>query len=142
MVSPDLLQKAIIAKLKADGTLTAWLGARSSADEIREESWQGTEHKYPCVRVDMGQQEPDGTGNCRPTHSIVNFSVDVFSDEASSQECDQLLYFAFMALSDKKLSGDGFAVDRTNLVAATPSMRISERLWRATARFTMNVRQT
>ena len=58
MISNDLVQAAIVAKLKADTTLVAWLTARSAENEIRESQWQGTVFSFPAVRVELGTQEP------------------------------------------------------------------------------------
>ncbi len=90
MISSDLIQAAIISKLKDDTTLVDFLTARASADEIRESQWQGAAFTYPAVRVDLGTQVPIGDGTCVPFQSEVSFSVLSFSEQDSSQQADVL----------------------------------------------------
>lgn len=60
MIANNVIQAAIIAKLKAYTALTTWLAARSKAGEIREAQYQGVVFEYPCVRVSVGDQTPEG----------------------------------------------------------------------------------
>ena len=59
----------------------------SSATEIRESQWKGTEFEYPNVRVRMIRNVPD-VGNC--IKSDISFSVQTFTEDQTSAMCDEI----------------------------------------------------
>lgn len=139
MISNDLVQAGIVAKLKADATLVAWLTARSASNEIREAQWQGTIFTYPAVRVEMGTQLPDGNGICYTKNGETTFTVYSFSEHDSSKQSDELAGLVNTVLLGKTFTGTGFTsglVKCDGLISAT---RLAERLWRATALYRVNL---
>lgn len=131
MISNDLIQAALIAKLKADTALVAWLTAESAANEIREIQWQGAQFVYPAVRAGAGSQLPGGNGPCYTTTGQTPFSVLAFAEDDSSQNADILAGLVEDALLGKKLTGTGFSsgpILSDGLVHAT---RTGERVWQA-----------
>jgi len=140
MIANDRVQAAIVAFLKADTALTAWLTARSAGSEIREAQWQGTIFSYPAVRVDLGTQLPDGLGTCYTSNGQIPFTVYSYSEHDSSQQADQLAHLVNNALFGKQISGGtGFTtglVKSDGLVSAT---RLAERLWRAGGFYRVNI---
>src|SRR5512144_3108228 len=107
MISNDLIQAAIISKLLTDTALIAWLTARGVADEIREAQYQGTEFNFPCVRVQVGSQQPDGNGPCYTTTGETPFTIYCYSEADSSQQSDQLAGLVDDALLGKHIAGTG-----------------------------------
>ena len=136
MISPDLVQAAIIAKLQADATLLAWLTARSAASEIRENQWQGVSFVYPAVRVDLlPQTEPANP----PCYSQQLFNVFAFAEGDSSQNSAILAGLIDSALIRKQMTGTGFATGHIISLGSVPPLRTAERIWQATGQYQMNV---
>jgi len=138
MISDDLIQAAIVTTLKANSTLTAWLSARSSADEIREASFQGAVFEYPSVRVQLGTQTEAGNPPC---YSTLPFTLWCFSESDSSREADQLAGLVYPVLLRQKFSGTGFT---SGLITATgggilKATRVSNRVWRAGVQLQCNI---
>lgn len=141
MVGNDVIQAAIIAKLKADTALTTWLTARSTAGEIREGQYQGTQFAYPAVRASVGDQAPTGD-TCYTTRGEVTFEVWCYSEQASSQECDQLAKLTADVLLGKRLSGTGFASLAMLCDSFPHAVRIGDRLWEAFSLWRMEIYET
>lgn len=143
MISNELVQAAIISKLKANTGLTTWLTARSAGSEIRELQYQGSSFVYPAVRVQAGSQIPDGpTSHCYTTNGESPFTVVSFSEGDSSLQCDQLAGLVNVALINNVLTGTGFRslrIQVDNLIKAT---RIGQRLWQATGLYRCYLVQT
>lgn len=132
MISNDDFQVALIAQLKADSALTAWLNDLSAGSEIREAFWQGDTFVYPAVRAGVGTQVPQGNGVCYLSNSETPFSVFSFSEKDSGRQANQLAKLVNAALVGKRLSGSGF---RTLVIASDGllgAVRTGERVWRAT----------
>src|SRR5688572_30727847 len=104
MIDNDLIQAAIVAKLKANSPLTTWLAARSTAGEIREGQFQGREFLYPSVRVELGTQIEEGNPPC---YSTLPFTIYAYSEKNSSQEANQLAGYVQDALLRKNVTGSG-----------------------------------
>lgn len=131
MISNEVFQAAVISRLKADTTLTAWLTARSAGDEVRESQWQGAAFTYPAVRVDVGTQTPLGNGPCYLENGVITFTVLSFSEQDSSKQADTLAGLVNTALMGRQLSGTGFRSLAIKSDGLTSASRIGERLWRS-----------
>jgi hypothetical protein len=128
MIDNEDIQQAIVARLKANATLTNMLA--SGAAEVREAQWQGRDFLYPCVRVELGPQ----TSLIKPspcTWSRINFSVYAFSEQDSSLQADQVASAVADILDREKFAGSGFRFFFCYVVAANGAKRTSEKVWRA-----------
>lgn len=139
MIRNDLIQAAIVAKLKANTTLVNWLTARSAGSEIREATWQGRDFVYPCVRVQVGTQEPDGNGPCYTTNGSTTFTLFSYSEHDSSQECDELAGVANAALLGLHIAGTGFTTGPVLSDALIKATRTGERVWESVGLYRMQV---
>ena len=139
MIEPDQLQKAIVAKLKANTDLVTAIGG---VDRIKENYYQASKYVYPALRVDMGTQTPIGNGTDRLRLSQVNWMIRVFSEKDSSVEANNILGYAMKALfytqiinATDKNDFPAFTFVRIDLTSTNSAERISERLWLAEAFF-------
>ena len=135
MISNDLVQAAIVAQLKANTTLTTWLTDESAGDEIREAQWQGRAFTYPAVRVQVGTQQAGGNGPCYTTTGETTFTIYCYSENDSSQECDQLAGLVDNALLGLRLSGTGFSTGPVLSDGLIHAVRTGERVWEAVCLF-------
>lgn len=136
MISPELVQAAIISHLKADTPLINWLTARSAASEIRENQWQGVSFSYPAVRVDLLPQTEPGNPPC---YSQQLFNVYGFTEGDSSKEGAILIGLIDTALLRKNMSGTGFITGIIISNGAIAPIRTGERVWQATGQYQMNL---
>ena len=139
MISPELIQKAVIAKLKANTALVTALG---SADKIKESQYQSTDFVYPAVRVDINEQTPIGNGVDHLKLSTVGWSVRVYSEKDSSFEANDLLGLVLTALFNTQIidatdenSVPHFTMIRIDVTTTQNAIRTAERLWFAEAFF-------
>lgn len=131
MISNDLVQAALVAALKANAALVAWLTARSAPNEIREAQWQGDSFTYPAVRVQVGTQLANGNGPCYPVNGEVPFTIYAFSESDSSQQADVLAGLVGAALLGNHLSGTGFTTGPVLSDGLVHATRTGERVWQA-----------
>lgn len=139
MIANDRIQAAIVAKLKADATLIAWLTARSAGSEVRESQWQGTVFTYPAVRVDLGTQMPSGNGPCYLANGEMPFTVYSYSEDDSSKQADVLAGLVNDALLGQQFSGTGFTTGLVKSDGLASATRLAERLWRAAGFYRVNI---
>lgn len=139
MISAELIQKAVIAKLKANAALVA---ALPSADNIKEAQWQGTDFTYPAVRVDGNPQEPIGNGVDHLKLSTVSWAVKVYSEKDSSFEAGNIMGLVLQALFNTQIlnATDNnnlpyFSIIRIDCTSQEHPFRLSERLWFSQATF-------
>jgi hypothetical protein len=104
MLSPDTVQAALVAVLKANGTL---VGALAGPDSIKEAQWRGTTFDYPAVRVDITDMRPQGNGACAEQWLAVAGAIIVFSKIDSSVECMTVLGLVQNAIQRRRLAGAG-----------------------------------
>ena len=143
MIGNDAIQAAIIAKLKANTALVAWLTALSAGDEIRETQWQGTVFAYPAVRASVGNQLPDaGMGTCYLSSGEFTFTVYSYSESDSSMQADQLAKLVNDALIGARLSGTGFATMSIKCEGMPHATRQAERVWSAANVYRANLYET
>jgi len=77
------VRSAFISHIKSKTAITSLL---SSADDIKEAQWQGTDFNYPAVRVSMDfLPSVDG---CSPDNA--DFVIETFSEEKSSKQADTI----------------------------------------------------
>jgi len=136
LVPIDLVQAAIIAKLKADTALTAWLTARGAADEIREVYWQGVDFVYPAIRLSMGTETATGNPPCTGT---IPFTVLGFTEGDSSKLADELSGLIVAALEGKQLSGSGWRAGTIINDSIVHAARTGQRVWRSMSTYRVMV---
>lgn len=132
MASPsnDRIQAAIISKLKSISAITTELvNDGSTANEIREDNWQGDDFDYPNIRVRMIANSPDGdTAGCKTAD--ISVSIMVFSQGYSSWECDRIA-----GIIHSSLNGITFVANNIEMFLHTtsliPAIRDSIRTWRS-----------
>lgn len=144
MISVISFQEEIIDALAACADLTALV----DSDEIREYQYQGTEFAYPCVRVDVRNQVPEGDAPCRLTISIINFAVLAYSEEESSRECERVCYQIVECLFGTQIEmatpveGPDWRTETVNLVQINAPRRMAEKVWRGEVIFRCRVKET
>jgi hypothetical protein len=136
VISPDLVQAAIVSHLKADTALINWLTTYSAEDEVRENQWQGRAFVYPAVRVDLLPQTEPGNPPC---YSQVLFNVFAFAEGDSSLDCAVLSGLIDTALIRKKFSGTGFDSGLVITLGGVPPIRTAERVWQGLGQFQANL---
>lgn len=136
MISPELIQAGIIAHLKADTTLVAWLTGFSAGSEIRENQWQGRQFVYPAVRVDLLPQTEPGNPPC---YSQVLFNVFAFAEGDSSKDAAILSGMLDTALLRKKFSGAGYSSGLVISLGTVSPIRTAERVWQALGQYQTNL---
>jgi hypothetical protein len=122
-IRSNTIQAAFVSYLKSQTTLTSVL---ANANEIRENTWKGTEFAYPCVRVDLVNNRPGGDG-CPQGLDVI---FQVYSEKPSSLEADNIAGIIVDILDDRQFSHNSlnFALDATNVKPAYVS---GENLWRS-----------
>lgn len=130
--SNDLIQTAIIARLKAESSVTAEV----TAAEVREDQWQGTEFIYPNVRVRMINNVPVRGFECNTGN--IDMSVLVHTQDDSSRNADRIAGIINTVLHDVQFSSSDLSIHlyTTNLV---PAMRSDVRTWRSEVRMSGTV---
>jgi hypothetical protein len=123
MINNLSIQTALVAYLKSKAAITAVV----SVTEIREDQWQGTEFSYPNIRVRMISNRPRET-NCDV--SEVNFAIQIFSQQDSSIEAEQIAVIINTALHARSFESVGirFSVQTMNQI---PAFRQDVRTWRS-----------
>jgi hypothetical protein len=131
MISNELIQKAILTKLKADATLVGYLG---SSNNIKESQWQGSTFSYPANRIGEFFQVPLLNGT-RTKLSQITFRVETYSEKASSQECQKINGRVVDVLFDSFIYGlndtgvHTFNLIKIDCVSSGNLVRVTENLW-------------
>ena len=136
MLRDDQIQAALVAYLKSNTDIVAELGAEGTdEDEIREDTWQGTEFSYPNIRVNLISNVPTND-NCPTSRIVVSFMV--FTEDSSSQLSDRIAGIINTTLNYRSFVSNNIAFTAriTNLV---PAVRRDQRTWMSEARFSMLV---
>lgn len=138
MIPIELLQKSIIAKLRANTALITYLGGTS---QIKENQWQGQDFTYPAIRLDIQPQTPMGTGTDRTRLSNSMWMIRTYSQEKDSYQANHMITLVVNALFNKQIDGTDennnpyFRLLRINILNIDGAFRITDRLWMATAIF-------
>ena len=127
MLKNNDIQAGLITYLKANTTIVALLASGTS---IKEDQWQGTTFVYPAVRIDLDAQLPKA--NC--DGGEVTFSVLCYSEDASSQEADELAGTINDELHRKSFTSSSirYSIYSQGLI---PAIREDDRTWRSEATF-------
>lgn len=143
MISSELIQAAIVAKLKANTTLVNWLTALGATSEIREVDWQGSSFVYPNVRVQIGTEVPDGNlGVCQTTRSEIPFTIYSFSESNSSRQADTLAGLVNAAIFGQYFNGTGWRSMIVNSDGIIKAIRTGQRVWQATGLYRAKLYET
>jgi hypothetical protein len=140
MISTATVATAIVSKLKAD---TAVAALAKSGEEIREESWMGTDYNYPCYRIHVTRLTPIGEpGSCEDTGFDCDFNISYRAVNPSSKSTADGIAVATGVLVGKKLNGAGFvgrsAVKLADVAGPIPE---AENTWMARAFFNCRLQE-
>lgn len=136
MIDNDLIQAAIVAKLKANAALVAYLTQQGAGGEIREAQYQARQFLFPAVRVELGTQIEEGNPPC---YSTLSFTVYAYSEENSSQEANELAGLVTRALLRNNVTGSGWHSQLIISDGNIAARRTKERVWQAVNLYRMNV---
>lgn len=129
MLRNDTIQAGLITKLKS---LTA-VTAEVTTSEIRESQYQGTEFIYPNVRLDLLPTIPSIEG-C--SYADISFYVRVFSEGASSQECDRIAGKVAQGLHSVSFTENDVYFSGVRVRSIGSALRVSNRVWQANVQVT------
>lgn len=138
MIGPNNLAAGVIAWLKADTAIAAYLAARNATGEIRQLSWHGREFVYPAIRVDIGTESPFENGPCGPTRSQLPFRVYTFSEQDSSYECGELAGLVHARLFSQKIDASvtyGFTTTLITMDGWPNPVMTGENIWQCVMAF-------
>lgn len=137
MISNEILQKALIARMKVNTGIIAVL---NGATEVREQQWQGRAFTYPAVRLALGTQAPRIEMEIC-TWSRLSFSILCLSENRSSKQSDQLAGAVNTAFHKTAwtVAADGFRFHQVRSAGLNSAIRMSERVWRAEAFFLADI---
>ena len=103
MISPNLLQAQVIARLKVDAPLVAALPEGENG--IHERDWHSTDFSYPCVRVDRPRLTPQPNGgSCTDRVADALIDVIVASKRDSSRPTSVIMGLVQEALAGRTFS--------------------------------------
>ena len=105
--------------------------------EVREKQWQGKDFHYPNIRVRMIFQKPPIDINCDWTD--VQFSVECYSEQASSQESESMEFQVTQLLDKKTFSYNGIKIYALHCVGMLDAIRNDPNTWMAETMFTGKV---
>lgn len=138
MIDNRVVQADLIAAMKADGGILAYLASVSkTAANIKEADYAGRDFDYPGLRLDLGQQRyiPD-RGHCE--HTRLDFAVAALSERDSSREADLLIGLVndlFHSNGQPKIfKGTGW-YSYLRSVGLVSAFRTGEKTWSALAQF-------
>lgn len=122
-IRSNTVQAALVAYLKGKTTLTSAL--KDGAEEIRENTWKGTEFTYPNVRIDLTSNKPNP--DC-PQPIAITFQV--YSEYPTSSEADNIAGIIVDILHGIQFKQGtlNIGLDATNV---KPAIAIGETLWRS-----------
>ena len=128
MISDELIQADIIAKLKTITSVTSLLGDGVSG--IKELQWQGDTFTYPCVRLELEETSYyfDEQEMCMLYE--VKFSIYFFSQERSSKQSSVIKGLVENSLTGIGFTGTNAKYARLRLTDNVPAVREDERTWR------------
>jgi len=126
--SNDAIQAAIIARLKANSSITTEV----PATEIREDQWAGSNYSYPNIRVKMVRNMPDRIENCN--RGTIDVWILVFTEDDSSRNADRIAGIINDVLHVTQFTEEGIqlALHTVNLVPAFRSE--DNRTWQSEVR--------
>lgn len=123
----DTIQAGLVEELKSIAAITSTV----TADEIREDQWSGTEFQYPNLRIDLLNSLPSIEG-CN--YAEIDFFVRVYSEAASSLECDQIAGVVFQNVP-RSFTKNGVFFSGVRVVSLGGAKRVSLREWQANVHY-------
>lgn len=131
MISNNIVQAAIVGWLKAGSDVTTLLPESSGG--IKEAQYQGSDYKYPAVRVRVVRQTPDPTKE-QCDHARFIGSIRCYAEGPSSLPADQLAGAVNARMHRAQIGGgavgtDAFYIPRVYCEGLTGAIRLNERLW-------------
>jgi len=134
----DQVQAGLVSYLKSKTAVTSQLINKintTGADEIREDSWEGSEFTYPNIRVRLISNVPVDDG-CLLGRVAVSFMCN--SEEYSSQQADRIAGIIADTLHGTSFNSNNivFSARITNVV---PARKTDIRTWTSEAIFSMLV---
>ena len=131
MISNELIQAAILAKIQATVSITSLLA--DGINGIRELNYKGTDFAYPCIRIALeGQTDIAGTNTHCPSQA--DFSFYIFSEKSSSKETNQIAGKVVTAFRGLSFSQSTVKFVKINILENIPAIAQDERTWRAQIR--------
>ncbi len=118
----NTIQAAIVAYLKSQTTLTSVI----TVAEVRENTWKGTDFKYPNVRVDLTDNRPEKIG----CPQIIGVTLQVYSEKPSSLEVDDIAGIIVDILHDKRFTQSSLNI-YLSAMNVKPAYEIGETVWRS-----------
>jgi len=124
----------LITNAEIQASIVGWLKGRPlvvaeimDSDEIKEDQWQGTAFVYPAIRVRLISNKPEYRQGCVQP---ITFGVQVYTEDASSKNCDRIAGIIGKEIHDNQLSTGGlhFGMFVTDLV---PAYRRDSQTWMA-----------
>ena len=129
MVSNDIIQAALLAKVQSITALTAALA--DGANGIKQLNYKGTDFGYPCVRLALEGQTEIAEMSCP---SQVDFSFYVFSEKSSSKEADQIAGIIVSAIRGLSFQQGTVKFVKIRIVENIPAIAQDEVTWRSQIR--------
>ena len=132
MIANDLIQAALVARLKGMAAFVALLGSK---DDLKEAQWQGTTFVYPAFRIRMGTQVPQAGYGC--AGSSIPFSLICKTEDASSLNVNNMAGIAAQLLHGATWCDifNGVRFVSIRAVGIINAVREDERTWKAEASF-------
>lgn len=125
IISPYQMQMAAIAYLKSNVAITSLL---LDPNEIREDSWKGTDFSYPNIRVKILRTSPyTREANCSQTSG--EWILLIFSEQKSSKEADSIAGTIANILHGKKFTNSGVNFYSTLVEFVTGAEAIGDTVW-------------
>lgn len=122
LITNNEIQAAIVTWLKSRTLITNEI---LDSDEIKEEQWQGTAYVYPAIRVRLISNKPENKQGCVQP---ITLGIQVYTEDASSKNCDRIAGIIGKELHSKQFSASGFLFGMfiTDLV---PAYRRDAQTW-------------
>jgi len=137
MIGDEVIQAALIAKLKSLGVITALV----PSVEIRELQWQGNDFSHPNIRLDLEENHYEYDEQERCQLQYTEFSIYVYSQERSSKQASQIKTVIMTALIGLGFTGTGVKFSRLRLVDNVPAVREDDKTWRTQIRLGSRITQ-
>jgi hypothetical protein len=128
MISEDEVQMVLTSILKTNPTVIGLLPEGASG--IKEYQWQGTNFKYPAIRVQLHPQKPyPEETNCEKY--LQPWSYLILSEQKSSKEASAIMGAVLQAVYKHNYVVSGVALPFVHLDSMIPPIRRDVMTWRA-----------
>lgn len=124
LITNNEIQAAIVGWLKTRTLITNEL---IDSEQVKEEQYQGTLSVYPAIRIRLISNKPENRQGCVQP---ITLGIQVYTEDASSQNCDRIAGIIGKELHSKQFSTSGFLFGMfiTDLV---PAYRRDAQTWMA-----------